>query len=182
MILLLIITLLQLALFVFLAVFALYFASALFVWPPSFPSNKQSQRLITDFVRAKCSSGSGFKIVDLGSGYGHLVLALAKAFPHAQVTGVELLRFPAWCSKQLLRKYKNVSIVQQDLYAHDLSGYDAAVFFLRKDHQIDEKVLKEIKPGAIVVAHHFPLKNYQAQQVKEMKDLFTMRKIYFYQF
>lgn len=171
--------------FVFLAFFfvlMVYFASAIFVWPPSIPTDKRSRREIINFIKNKHGESANIKLVDLGSGYGHLVKDLSKAFKSAEISGVELLRLPYLYSKFIFHRNNRIKIIKDDLYKHDLSPYDAVVFFLRKDHDVDDKVKNEIKKGAIVVSNNFPLKNYQPKDVKEIKDIFAKRTIYFYEF
>ena len=160
----------------------IYFASAIFVWPPSIPTDKKSRREIINFIKAKHNGSANIKMVDLGSGYGHLVRDLSKAFESAEMTGVELLHLPYLYSKFIFHRNNRIKIIKDDLYEHDLSAYDVVVFFLRKDHQVDEKVKSQVKKGAIVISNNFPLKNYQPKQVKEIKDVFAKRTIYFYEF
>ena len=158
-----------------------FFSSAIFVWPPSIPTDKKSRQYIIDFIKSKNSEAAKINIIDLGSGYGHLVKDLSKNFNEAQVTGVELLRLPYLYSKLIFCRNKNIKIVKQNLYEHNLSNYDVMVFFLRKDHQVDEKLIKEAKKGSIVISNNFPLKKFEAKQVKEISDIFAKRVIYFYE-
>ncbi len=179
---LLIITLAQLAFLAFLLLLILYSSSALFVWPPSIPTDRKSRRYIVNFIRSAYLPDAKIKIVDLGSGYGHLVIDLAKTFKNAEITGVELLWLPYLFSRISAKRFKKTRIIKDDLYKHDLSDYNAIVFFLRKDHHVDDKVKNEVKPGAIIVSNNFPLKNYQPKEVKEISDIFAKRTIYFYEF
>ena len=48
-----------------------------------------SQRLVETFMKEK-QVLEGQKILELGSGYGPIVITLAKAFPQASITAVEL--------------------------------------------------------------------------------------------
>ena len=179
---LIIILILQFAFFGFLLLLILYFSSALFVWPPSIPTDRKSRRYIIDFIKNKNSEAAKIKIIDLGSGYGHLIKDLSKTFKSANITGVELLRLPYRYSKLIFRKNPNIKIIKDDLYDHNISDYDVLVFFLRKDHKVDEKLKNEIKKGAIVVSNNFPLKNYEPKEIKQISDVFAKRTIYFYEF
>jgi hypothetical protein len=176
------IVLLQLGFAVFFLLLILYFSSALFVWPPSIPTDRKSRRYIAELIGRKYPPDAAIKIVDLGSGYGHLVRTLSKAFSRAEITGVELLRLPYIYSKFIFARNKRIKIIKGDIYHHDLSEYDVLVFFLRKDHKVDEKIKNEIKKGAIVVSNNFPLKTYEPKEIKEIADVFAKRTIYFYEF
>ena len=69
-------------------------------------------------------------IYDLGSGWGSLVVALALAFPHAEIRGVELSPLPYLVSRLRTRNLANVTLRRGDLYACDLTDADAATCYL----------------------------------------------------
>ena len=180
-----VILLAQLAFFGFLIIFLIYFSSSIFVWPPSIPTDKKARREIVGVIKSRYGATTNFKIVDLGSGYGHLLVDLAKNFKHAEIIGVELLWLPYLFSKISAKRFKNIRITKQNLYDHDLSSYNAVIFFLRKDHLVDKKIRAEMKAGAIIISNNYPLKTFEPLEVKEISDIFTKRKsrrkIYFYQ-
>lgn len=178
---LILIIILQGGFLLFCLLMLLYFSSAIFVWPPSIPTDRRSRRAIVDFIKTKHQPDANIKIVDLGSGYGHLVRDLSRKFKNAEITGVELLRLPYLYSKFIFCRNKNIKIIKDDLYAHNLSQYDAIVFFLRKDHQVDGKVKNEVKKGALVISNNFPLKEYQPLEVKQSKELLGKWAIYLYE-
>src|SRR5687768_13432770 len=47
-------------------------------------------------------------IYELGCGWGSLAIALAKAFPHAQIRGIELSPLPYWVARFRTRNMPNV--------------------------------------------------------------------------
>lgn len=60
-------------------------------------------------------------IYELGSGWGSLVFALARAFPTAQIRGLELSPLPYWVSRLRTRNLPNVQLRRRDFYRFDLS-------------------------------------------------------------
>jgi hypothetical protein len=181
-ILIIVIILAQLAFFGFLLLVILYFSSAIFVWPPSVPTDRKSRRYIVEFIKTRHNSDANIKIVDLGSGYGHLVKDLSKTFKNTDITGIELLQLPYLYSKFIFHRNQKIKIIKDNLYNHNISEYDVIVFFLRKDHKVDEKINNEIKKGALVISNNFPLKDYKATDIKQISDVFAKRTIYFYEF
>jgi len=69
-------------------------------------------------------------IYDLGSGWGSLAAALARAFPQADIRGVELSPLPYWVSRLRTRSLANVTLAQGDFFRCDLSAADAVTCYL----------------------------------------------------
>ncbi len=110
---------------------------------------------------AKESGARPFRVADLGSAGGALCRSIGRAIPEAEVTGVELCAGPHNWARQMQRLFgpKNVMFVRGDLLAHDCSGADAVVMFLSSGLTLraGEKLARELKPGALVLANEFPL-------------------------
>lgn len=121
--------------------------------------------------------GKPFDIVDLGSGRGELSCHLARNVPNARVTGVEIARWPSaqanWL-KKLLRADK-ASFVRGDFNGHDCGGAHAVVMYLNGKiaMQLGEKLWRELKPGAVVLSHTFPLRgNWEPQETVSFRTPF----------
>lgn len=69
-------------------------------------------------------------IVDLGSGWGALVVALARAFPDATVQGVEISLFPYLVSRLRTHHLPNVSLKWGNFLCSDPSNAEAIVCYL----------------------------------------------------
>jgi hypothetical protein len=69
-------------------------------------------------------------IYDLGSGWGSLVIALARAFPDAQVRGIEISPLPYWVSRFRARNLPNVVLRRGSFYAGDLTDAHAVTCYL----------------------------------------------------
>ena len=95
------------------------------------------------------------KIVDLGCGRGHLLLAIKKQHPTAHLFGVEY-------NPKLIRKMHQVTITQGDMFSYDISNMDAIVgWWVPKFCQrLVAKFAQECKPGCVIVSYMFPLPNH----------------------
>ncbi len=117
------------------------------------------------------------KVVDLGSGDGRIVKALAEA--GAGVTGIEINPWLVFKSKRLIEKAnleKKASILRQNLWEHDLDQYDTVIIYgishIMKD--LEEKLEKELKPGAKFISVYFKLPSIEPTDSEP--------EIYLYQF
>lgn len=106
-------------------------------------------------------------IVELGSGWGGLSCAILKAFPKARTQGFELSPFPYWFSK--LRERPNCRFTRGDIFAQDLSGYDAVVYYLSPviAERLSEKFRQELKPGTLIVSNAFQLPGFEPIETLE---------------
>ncbi len=103
-----------------------------------------------------------YTILDLGSGSGQLTWRIAQALPKAKVVGIELSYIP-WLRSVLRQRLfgpANLSYLRLDFWPYDTSSFHAVVTYLpgRIMDRVGEKLRKELKPGALVVANTFPLK------------------------
>lgn len=96
---------------------------------PSLPSGTRAAQDVISLLReAKMKDDA--VIYDLGSGFGSLVMALAGAFPRAQVRGVEISPFPYLVSRLRALRHANVQIAWGDFTRCDLSDADAVTCYL----------------------------------------------------
>ncbi|MBI4359162.1 MAG: 50S ribosomal protein L11 methyltransferase [Candidatus Nealsonbacteria bacterium] len=109
----------------------------------------------------------GEKAVDLGSGDGRLVIALARA--GAQAVGYEIDPLRAWSSRRQIRRAgleKQASIHQKSFWQEDLSGFDVVtvygVGYMMK--RLEKKLRSELKAGARVVSNYFTFPTWAESQ------------------
>jgi hypothetical protein len=69
-------------------------------------------------------------IVDLGCGWGSLAIALASAFPNADIVGIEISPFPYWVTRLRVMRRSNVRVTRTDFFRYDLRNADAVVCYL----------------------------------------------------
>ncbi len=96
-------------------------------------------------------------IYELGSGWGGLALALARAFPNHQVIGMELSWLPFWVSRIRCRKQKNVLICRKDFLRAELPNAAAVVCYLMMGPmpKLEAHLNRCLKKGVPVVSLAF---------------------------
>jgi len=96
-------------------------------------------------------------IYELGSGWGKIVLALADAFPNAQIRGIELSPFPYWIARLRTRKRPNVQLLRRNFYDCDLRDADAVTCYLMMKPMPKLAAFLDtmLKPGTPVVSLTF---------------------------
>lgn len=105
-------------------------------------------------------------LLDIGSGDGRIVLYAAKKGFEAY--GVEINPLLVLLSKVKIRKCKliNAHILWTDFWRHDCSTYKYITVWGTPHimKPLQEKLMKELKPGAIVVSNHFTFPNWTITQ------------------
>jgi cyclopropane fatty-acyl-phospholipid synthase-like methyltransferase len=106
----------------------------------------------------------GETMFDLGSGDGRIVIAAAKKYK-ANAIGVEL--DDALVAKSKAKIYelgldKNARIIRGDLLQQDYSSADLVTVYLwpESNAKVARLLEQQLKKGARVVAHDFPLGNW----------------------
>lgn len=106
------------------------------------------------------------RIVDLGCGRGHLLLAIRKYHPTAELFGVEY-------NQKLIRNMNRVQITQGDMFTYDISHVDAIVgwWVPKFCERLMKKFVAECQPGCVIVSYMFPLPSHPAlfERVIKMK-------------
>jgi len=119
----------------------------------------------------------GMKAVDLGSGDGRIVIAMADA--GALADGFEINPILAFWSRRKIKRLGLESrprIFRQNFWTADLSSYDAVMVFGMTHimEKLEKKLTKDLKPGTIVVSNIFRFKGWQ--EVKSENGLYVYKK------
>lgn len=138
--------------------------------PPVRASGKLKDAVLAELTKMLEKADEPQKVVDLGSGWGTLLLPLAKKFPEHQFVGIERALTPFYVSQFRARKISNLTFVRQDFFTYDLSDTNVAVMFLIgfMMPKVTEKCLKELPQGATVLAVRFPLTGIEADAVVKL--------------
>jgi protein-L-isoaspartate O-methyltransferase len=106
----------------------------------------------------------GAIVYDLGCGWGTLVTVLARAFPDAQIRGIELSPFPYWIARFRTRGLRNVVVRRADFYTCDLGDANAVTCYLmiKPMPKLANLLDRMIVPGTPVVALTFWFRDRQA--------------------
>lgn len=121
-------------------------------------------------------------IYDLGSGWGSLVVALAHAFPQAQIRGIELSPLPYWFSRLRTRGLANVRLRRADFFRCDLSDADALACYLmiKPMPRLAVQLDRQLRNGTPVVAVTFSFHRRQAGRVLQGRGLRGRVALYYW--
>ena len=119
------------------------------------------------------------RVVDLGSGYGTLVLAVAQRCPRAVVTGYEVSPVPYLISKLRvwLARLPNASIRYGNCFDVQLDQVDLALCYLTRKPmaRLREKLEVELSLGAELICHTFAVPDWEPIEFIQAKDLYHTR-------
>jgi hypothetical protein len=160
-----------------LIIFIITFGIPIFTGAPFAVSTPRKIKRMMPFVAEAAAGRTGLKAVDIGSGDGRIVIALAQANLIAQ--GIEINPFLAAYSRFKIKMAGlsgKAAILRKNLWQADFSQYDIVVLFgvFYIMAKLEKKLLAELKPGAVVVCNHFAFPTWQP--VKQEKDIYIYKK------
>lgn len=157
--------------------------ATLFTGMSPMPSHARARKAMLEQVALLADSEPKLTLVDLGSGWGHLVVPLAQRFPQHQVVGYELSFFPwllSWLLKKGLRLH-NLTLYRKNFLKADLSAADVLLCYLVAPvmQQLAQH-LEEMQPRPRwLISHFFRLPGWQPRQQLQLRDLY-LSPIYVY--
>jgi trans-aconitate methyltransferase len=123
-------------------------------------------------------------IVDLGCGDGVLVSAVAKAYPNAELSGIECQRMLVWLARlRFFLQRRKIKILRGDMFTYPLQNVDAVVGWWIPDltPRLVEKFVSECKPGCVIISAMFTLPPHPQLSMEEMREgrhsIFIYRKL-----
>jgi Putative methyltransferase len=121
-------------------------------------------------------------VYELGSGWGSLVVVLARAFPDAQIRGIEVSPLPYWVTRVRTRKMSNVSLQRANFYQSDLRDAHAVTCYLMIKPMRKLAVLLDqmLKPGTPVVSLTFWFREREIAAVRQGQGLRGAAALYFW--
>jgi hypothetical protein len=136
-----------------------------------------------DFGAPKSTAGQGQKIVDLGSGDGRIVIALAQSGAYAE--GYEINPILVWSSRRAIRKANlegegagKAKIFWKSFWRADLSQFDVVIVYgipyIMKDLQ--KKMERELRPGTKIISNAFTFPNWTPAAVEGRVRLYILGK------
>lgn len=113
-------------------------------------------------------------IIDLGSGWGTLVIAIAKKYPQQQVVGYELSWLP-WAFSVLWKHclgIKNVTIYRKNFLNIDLNNASVLCCYLFSSamRSIDTKLSSERNSPVFIISNTFSLPNLKPSHTIPLSD------------
>jgi len=143
------------------------------------PSSKKAQRAILEAI----SPDQTGTLYELGSGWGTLLIPLAKAHKQCTIIGFETSRVPYIVSKMLILilGLKNVHLFQKDFYTESLKDGTAVICYLypKAMNKLKVKFEQELTTGTKVISNTFAIPEWKPEQILTIQDLYST-KIYIY--
>lgn len=118
-------------------------------------------------------------VYDLGCGDGRILIAAVRRFG-AHAVGIELdpLRY-LWCRLvvSVLGYQNQIQVHHRDFFKQDLSQADVVTCYLLQttNEKLEDKLLRELKPGARVVSHAFTFPRMHLVSRDRENDLYCYR-------
>lgn len=143
------------------------------------PSSPASYAKIEEILRGEKATN----IVDLGSGWGCLIMPLAAAMPKTQFLGYELSPFPLMVARLrgLLFGRKNVTIERRDLRKVSFKGRDAVICYLYSEllEKLRPNLERDLEPGTLVVSNVFDIPGWEPEFIHKL-DCSQCPQVYVY--
>ncbi|MGK0446006.1 MAG: hypothetical protein ACJA1U_002958 [Bermanella sp.] len=138
-------------------------------------SNKARQAILNLCDEIKHESNDG-PIYELGSGWGHTLVALAKHYQQRPIIGYELSFLP-WLVSVIWVKLlglSHVRIYRQNFLKVDLSDACVIVCYLFSGgmEKLEHKFATQKHSVKYVISHHFALPSHQSIKTIELNDLY----------
>lgn len=136
------------------------------------PSSKKARQAVMHLIE---TAGAG-TIVDLGSGWGSLIIRLAVKYPGRQIVGYELSIVP-WFITVLIAKLfslKNLTVYRQDFLKADLSAASVIVCYLFPAGMaaLDAKLAQQKTTIRYLISNNFALPSCQAEKTIQLDDFY----------
>ena len=145
---------------------------------PSPSSGKVSRSII-----AASEDSEPGTIIDLGSGWGTLVIAFARKYPGRQVVGYELSLIPWLFSvlRKTLSGLNNLTLYRKDFRTADLSEASVLTCYLFPGGMVylKEKLEQDNIDNVLVLSSTFALPSSEPTKVMHVKDIYNT-PIYLY--
>lgn len=137
---------------------------------PPMMSNRQARRQMLALILPQQAGD----IIDLGSGWGTLLITAARQHPYRQVIGYELSWLPWLVSRLRTRHLPNVHVYRCNFIEADFSKADTLLCYLMPKgmQALAKKLDQDDVHGLTIISNTFVLPNACAQQTKQLTDLY----------
>lgn len=136
-------------------------------------------RIKTFLKNIQLEDGSTF--VDLGCGDGRILRSVSEQ-KNLRLIGYEINLFAYFLSRLLCFGYRDIEIKNKSFWKADLSEADVVFCYLFPDVMGDltQKLIRELKPGSMVISCNFPLKGEQPLKVLRPQNTRHNEPIFIY--
>lgn len=152
-----------------LAVFAIAVPTVLYDAPP-WPSGRAGRAAMATLLPAVPPAGT---VVEIGSGWGGVLVALARRWPDRPIVGLEVSPLPWAVARLRLAVRANVRVRWADAAKADLSGVGLAVCYMtpKAMARLAPKLTAELPPGAVVISLMCRMPGWRAEAEATAKDM-----------
>lgn len=141
------------------------------------PSSTKVNKVILEELK----NSDNENIIDLGSGFGSLVIFLASNLPNKTIIGYEL-SFVPWLISNILKyilNIKNVHFYKKDFLKEELKNASLVCYLFPEGmKKLEVKLFKE-NINTKIISNTFAFRNIKARRIIEIKDIYKTQ-IYLY--
>jgi len=135
------------------------------------PSSRKAQEAIISAIPQNIEG----LIFDLGSGWGNVVLPIARSFPLATIRGVEVSLIP-WAVSKIrasLSGHSNLVIERGNFQDISLESAEVVICYLYSGGMtfLEAKFEKELKPNTLIISNTFRLTGWEPEEVITLDDI-----------
>jgi Putative methyltransferase len=148
--------------------------------PPLSSNSLETADVVALLVQARLDRQA--IVYELGSGWGSLVMALARAFPEAQIRGIEMSPVPYWVSRIRTRNMPNVLLHRGNFYASDLRDAQAVTCYLmiKPMPKLAAFLDRALRSGTPVVSLSFWFRDRQVAASRESSGVLGATALYYW--
>ena len=147
---------------------------------PPVPSSGKTKKAMLEHAAKYLEQHENLTVTDLGSGWGTLLLPLAKHFSSHRFVGYELANLPYYISKLRASRLKNLQFKRQNFFNVNLSNSNIIFCFLLPSamQECEDKILPQLKQGTLIYANRFPLPNIEPLQTISLGSAYETFYVY----
>lgn len=165
------------------------FAGASIIWSSlrlgisPMPSSRKARRAMLELM-GETQAETG-QIVELGSGWGNLLIALAQAYPQREVVGYELSFIP-WLTSVIFKRLlglHNLQVHRKNFLQADLTHAEVVVCYLFPQvmQALEYKLTNQVGQTRYLISNNFALPSHTPIKTLKIND-FYRSPIYLYAF
>jgi hypothetical protein len=150
------------------------------------PSSTHARQVVVNEVKQLGKPGT---LVDIGSGFGTLVMHIAQQCPEWKIIGLENSPIPLWMSRiaaRITSKIKGISLngvklMKGNVYSYSYEEIDAIVCYLYPGAMKKLKGIFErrLPSGTTIISICFAIPGWEAERVITCRDMYRT-KVYVY--
>jgi hypothetical protein len=146
--------------------------------PPLSSNSVEAADVVSLLKEAGLAEGA--VVYELGSGWGSLVIALARAFPTAQIRGIEISPFPYWVARIRTRNLPNVFLRRGNFYDYDLTDAQGVTCYLmiKPMPKLAGFLDRMLTPGTPVVSLSFRFRDREVAASRQTSGLLGATALY----